>query len=40
MRMEKVEADTAQYCSALQMESDAILKKTGVMLDLISDPSV
>ena len=36
----KFEIDPAHYVSAPQMAWDAMLKKTGIVLDLISDPAM
>ena len=35
-----IEVDPAHYVSAAQMAWDAMLKKTGIVLDLISDPAM
>ena len=40
MTQGKYKIDTAQYVSTTQIFWDAMLKKTGVELDLISDPAM
>ena len=40
MEQGRFEVDPAHYVSAPQMAWDAMLKKTGVVMDLITDPAM
>ena len=40
MEQGRFEVDPAQYMSASKMAWDAMLKKRGVQLDLITDPAM
>ena len=40
MTTSKFEVDPAQYLSASQMACEAMLKKTGLTMDLIFDPAI